>query len=545
MPATVLNYNTSHELITQETYYNCGPGSSQLVLDARGIHVTEAELSQVLGTTVNGTPSIDNIASGLNHYDPESRYESMWMTNDPPKPDEVNLMRERIFRSIAWGRGCVANVVVPPSNYPKAVPKSDQNLPNAAGQSPGYAGGIVYHYISVLASDDTDDTVMIVDPGFQPSTYWVKVSQLATMVTPHGIVWASAAPVEAQHKNEPAPAPAVSGPSAELLSAAMGGSLPLDRYAQLLPGVLSCLEACEANNVERVAEWLAQIGHESAGLQWMEELADGSQYEGRADLGNTSPGDGSRYKGRGPIQITGKNNYTAVSQWAHSQGYVDSPTYFVDNPEKLADDVYGFMGTAWYWTVARGSAINEACDRGDLVEVTRLINGADHGLSDRQARYDNAKPLAPQFLNAGPPATEGEDFLSALTEKEQREMLFLLRILADQRFPSRSPLRHIGEGPVDTVAGMTLNTDASAHIMLVIELARMGDTNAIDLLNEVAQNTDAERQEDAKLAKRILAALAAEQTVDRTPYDPRPAATPAPPAAPVQPAAPVRGPWRL
>lgn len=196
--ATVLSYNDSHELVTQETYYNCGPGSSQIVLEARGIHVSEAELSSVLGTTVNGTPSIDNIAAGLNHYDAESQYASMWMPNDPPKADEVDLMRERIARSIAWGRGCVANVVVPPSNYPQAVPKSDPNLPGAAGQSPGYGGGIVYHYIAVVGYDPEDDTCLISDPGFQPSHFWVKTGNvpggLASMVTPHGIVWASGAP---------------------------------------------------------------------------------------------------------------------------------------------------------------------------------------------------------------------------------------------------------------------------------------------------------------------------------------------------------------
>lgn len=544
MPATVLSYNTSHDLITQETYYNCGPGSSQLCLDARGIHVTEAELSAVLGTTVNGTPSIDNIAAGLNHYDGESKYAAMWMPNDPPKPDEVNLMRERIFRSIAWGRGCVANVVVPPSNYPKAVPKSDPNLPGAAGQSPGYAGGIVYHYVSVLASDDSDDTVMIVDPGFQPSTYWVKVSQLATMVTPHGIVWAGGAPELAAAPQPPKSPVTPAGPPdhslAEKLAYAMDDSLPLQRYEELLPGVLSCLDACEANNVERVAEWLAQVGHESCGLLYMEELADGSQYEGRTDLGNTQPGDGQRFKGRGPIQITGRTNYTQVSQWAHQQQYVDSPTYFVDNPTQLASDSYGFMGTAWYWTVARGDAINAACDRGDIVEVTRLINGGDHGLADRQNRYTRAKQVAPAFLEAlqqqppsGPPP-EG-DFLSALNPQEQREVLDLLRVLADVRFPSRSPLRRIGEGPVDTVAGMTLNTDASNHIMLVIRLAEMGDAGALELLNEIATNTDPDRAGDAGLAKTILSAL-------------KPVSAAPPPAAPPpapQPVRPTGGRWRM
>jgi hypothetical protein len=128
----------------------------------------------------------------------------MWM----PDESQIDLMRQRIFRTVAWSRGCVANVVVPPSNYPRAVPKSDPNLPGAAGVSPNYAGGVVYHYVSILGADDTDDTVMIVDPGFQPSTYWVTVSQLASMVTPHGIVYAEGAPTVAQPGIPTLPGPA-------------------------------------------------------------------------------------------------------------------------------------------------------------------------------------------------------------------------------------------------------------------------------------------------------------------------------------------------
>jgi hypothetical protein len=135
MPAAVLNYNASHELVTQETYYNCGPGSCQLVLDARGITVSEDELSAVLGTTVNGTPSIDNIAKGLNHYDGASQYASMWMANDPPTADEVNLMRERIFRTIAWGRGCVADAALRLGGGGDATAGARSGRPRAARSS--------------------------------------------------------------------------------------------------------------------------------------------------------------------------------------------------------------------------------------------------------------------------------------------------------------------------------------------------------------------------------------------------------------------------
>jgi predicted chitinase len=111
--------------------------------------------------------------------------------------------------------------------------------------------------------------------------------------------------------------------------------------------------------------WCAQIGHESGGLRYMEEIADGSAYEGRTDLGNTQPGDGRRFRGRGPLQVTGRHNYTKLSKWAYDKGLAQSPTFFVDQPEQLSSDRYGFVGTQWYWTVARPS-LNVYADNGDL-----------------------------------------------------------------------------------------------------------------------------------------------------------------------------------
>lgn len=205
----------------------------------------------------------------------------------------------------------------------------------------------------------------------------------------------------------------VQGLTAESLSAAMGGTLPLDRYRQLLPAVDEALVAADCTTVNRAAMWMAQVGHESAGLRYMREIADGSAYEGRIDLGNTQIGDGVRFAGRGPIQITGRHNYTRLSEWAHSRGYVPSPRFFVDNPAQLESDRYGFLGVTWYWTVARPQ-INAMCDAGDLLGVTRAINGGLNGIEDRRARWYRCRSLGTAILPIGDDMPSADEVAAAV-----------------------------------------------------------------------------------------------------------------------------------
>ncbi|ASR85231.1 endolysin [Mycobacterium phage SirPhilip] len=143
---------------------------------------------------------------------------------------------------------------------------------------------------------------------------------------------------------------------------------------------------------------------------------------------------------------------------------------------------------------------------------------------------------ATEFAAAlGIETTTGDDFMSALSPDEQREVLTYLRWAFApgtgefrKRFPSRSPLRHLGEGEIDTAAGIDLNDDANDHVVLVKELAEIGDPGALALLHEVA-NADPvkfpDRQEDRKLAQRILDGLNDDQADEPAP--------PAPPAVKV------------
>ncbi|OZC62366.1 hypothetical protein CH267_02175 [Rhodococcus sp. 06-621-2] len=201
---------------------------------------------------------------------------------------------------------------------------------------------------------------------------------------------------------------------AQTLAAAMDNRVPRERYEALTPAWNAALLQAGCTTVDRVAMWCSQIGHESGGLKWMQEIADGSAYEGRADLGNTQPGDGRRFKGHGPIQITGRYNHTKVSEWALARGYVPTPTFFVDDPNALAGEQYGFLGAVWYWTVARN--MNGFADARDIEGASRAVNGTNrktgraNGIDDRITFYNRA-------LRFGDALLPTEDFpMSEATE---------------------------------------------------------------------------------------------------------------------------------
>ena len=124
------------------------------------------------------------------------------------------------------------------------------------------------------------------------------------------------------------------------------------------------------------AMFLAQMAHESGNFRYDEEIHDGSDYEGRSDLGNTQPGDGKRYKGRGYIQLTGRANYT---HYGKKLG-VD----LAGNPELAKrPDIAADVAVA-YW---KERVDREAARKGDVKTVTKNINGGYNGLQDRIDKF--------------------------------------------------------------------------------------------------------------------------------------------------------------
>jgi putative chitinase len=95
--------------------------------------------------------------------------------------------------------------------------------------------------------------------------------------------------------------------------------------------------------------------------------------------GSEESGDGYRYCGRGLIQLTGKDNYT---------NFADS---IETTPEEVSEYLETFEGAVqsacWFW---ESNKLNQWADRGDILTLTKRINGGTIGLEDRIAHYEHA-----------------------------------------------------------------------------------------------------------------------------------------------------------
>jgi putative chitinase len=196
--------------------------------------------------------------------------------------------------------------------------------------------------------------------------------------------------------------------------------LSKEQLAQLIPGnpyvdywhsaMERCLPDYDINTPQRIAAFMAQCGHESGNFKFLKEnlkyraqslvkvwpryfpnMDIANQYAGKEEMianrayanrmgnGPEESGDGWRFCGRGLIQLTGRNNYQS----------------FADSIETDINDIPAYLGTfegavqsaCWFWET---NNLNKFADTGDMLNLTKRINGGTLGLDDRIKHYQHA-----------------------------------------------------------------------------------------------------------------------------------------------------------
>ena len=114
----------------------------------------------------------------------------------------------------------------------------------------------------------------------------------------------------------------------------------------------------------------------TAGYARKPEKIANKVYANRMGNGPESSGDGFKYRGRGPIQLTGKDNYTAFSA---SVGRPDVLT----NPDIVAGEL-AFESALWFFKKNNLFAIaDKGVSDAVITQITKRVNGGTHGLDDR------------------------------------------------------------------------------------------------------------------------------------------------------------------
>lgn len=166
----------------------------------------------------------------------------------------------------------------------------------------------------------------------------------------------------------------------------MAGRSLGERGNDLALGAARHFPVYSINSPLRLAHFLAQAAHETLDFCFLNEIWGPTKaqrgYEGRADLGNTQPGDGRRYAGRGIFQLTGRANYRAIG------GALALP--LEAQPELAAEPRVSVLIACHYWLT---HGLNALADADDIVGITRRINGGRNGLAERRRALAKAKKV--------------------------------------------------------------------------------------------------------------------------------------------------------
>ena len=126
-------------------------------------------------------------------------------------------------------------------------------------------------------------------------------------------------------------------------------------------------------------KYFVKAGRDATPYHRQPEKIANKVYANRMGNGPETSGDGFKYCGRGLIQLTGKNNY---------QNFADSLEMNVEDvPAYLATFEGAAQSACWFW---ESNNLNQWADKGDIVTLTKRINGGTIGLEDRIKHYEHA-----------------------------------------------------------------------------------------------------------------------------------------------------------
>ena len=198
----------------------------------------------------------------------------------------------------------------------------------------------------------------------------------------------------------------------EMLAAMIPGNSKVDMWYD---AIVEIFPKYDINTPERMAGFIAQCAHESNNFKSLEENLNYSEsalnrvfgrYFGKAPkrdakeyarnpekianyvymdefrkykMGNVKDGDGWLFRGRGLKQLTGRENYT---KFGKTVGMTAEQA-----AEYVATEKGAIESACWFW---KTSKLNAIADKGDIVKMTKKINGGDIGLADRTKRYNAA-----------------------------------------------------------------------------------------------------------------------------------------------------------
>jgi len=190
--------------------------------------------------------------------------------------------------------------------------------------------------------------------------------------------------------------------------------IPKNPYVKQWHNALSqLLPDYEINTAERIAAFVAQCAHESGGFTALKENLNykaatlrkifpkyfpddataahyaslpnkqeaiaNKVYANRMGNGSEESGDGFRFCGRGLIQLTGRDNYS----W-----FAASLSITVEEASEYLQTFEGAAQSAcWFWET---NNLNRWADAGDILTLTKKINGGTIGLEDRKKHYEHA-----------------------------------------------------------------------------------------------------------------------------------------------------------